>query len=166
MTETPPPGRDQAAVLKFIERFAGVLAEAGLPRMPARVFVALFTADSRAMTAGELAGLLKVSPAAISGAVRYLTQTGLAAKEREPGARQDHYLVEDDIWCELVRRRDSQLRSWEDHLRTGLDVVGRDTPAGARIAATLPFFEYLQQELSAMLARWDSGRLRGDSSGS
>lgn len=163
MTETTPPdpseesnasGRDHEAVLKFIERFASVLTEAGFPRMPARVFVALFVSDSGRLTAGELAERLQVSPAAISGAVRYLTQVNLARREREPGSRQDHYQVDDDIWYELMRRRDRELSRWEASLREGLDVLGRDTPAGARLASTLPFFEFLQKELSAMLTRW------------
>jgi hypothetical protein len=33
-------------------------------------------------------------------------------------------------------------------------VVGRDTAAGARIAETLAFFEFIQTELPAMLERW------------
>jgi hypothetical protein len=32
--------------------------------------------------------------------------------------------------------------------------VGRQTPAGARIAETLAFFEFIQAELPAMLERW------------
>jgi len=33
-------------------------------------------------------------------------------------------------------------------------VLGRGTPAGARIAETLAFFEFIQTELPAMLERW------------
>ncbi|MEU3508855.1 MarR family transcriptional regulator [Streptomyces longwoodensis] len=154
MTEKPTQARDQEAVLKFIERFAAALTEAGFPRMPARVFVALFASDSDHLTAGELAEQLQVSPAAISGAVRYLTQVNLAVREREPGARQDHFRVDGNVWYELMRRRDRELVRWEDSLREGVETLGRDTPAGAKLAATLPFFEFMQKELSEMLERW------------
>ncbi|MFI2206600.1 GbsR/MarR family transcriptional regulator [Streptomyces sp. NPDC020192] len=156
MTDKPAQARDQGAVLKFIERFAGALTEAGFPRMPARVFVALFASDSGHLTAGELAEQLQVSPAAISGAVRYLTQVNLAIREREPGARQDRFRVEGNVWYELMRRRDRELARWEDSLREGIDALGRDTPAGAKLAATLPFFEFMQKELSEMLERWQN----------
>src|SRR5689334_8994349 len=90
--------RDRQAVLRFIERFAASLTEAGFPKMPARVFAGLLATDSGRLTAAELADLLQVSPAAISGAVRYLAQVNLATREREPGSRRDYYQVHDDVW--------------------------------------------------------------------
>lgn len=44
----------------------------------------------------ELATLLKVSPAAISGTVRYLSQVNLLSRESELGSRRDLYRVHDD----------------------------------------------------------------------
>src|SRR6266496_516752 len=41
-------GRREDAASHFTERFASVLVEAGIPRMPARVFAALLAADSPA----------------------------------------------------------------------------------------------------------------------
>ena len=72
-------------LFEYIERFAAVLVLAGFPAMPARVFVALLVTDSGRLSAAELAGLLRISPAAVSGAVRYLIQVGLVHKERVPG---------------------------------------------------------------------------------
>ena len=53
--------------------------------MPARVFAALLAADASQLSAAELAAVLGVSPAAVSGAVRYLTQIGMVAAAGEPG---------------------------------------------------------------------------------
>ena len=75
-------GRDEEAVRRFIERFALDLAEAGMARMPARVFAALLADDDGRLTAAELAELLQVSPAAISGAVRYLAQLRMVSRGR------------------------------------------------------------------------------------
>jgi predicted transcriptional regulator len=146
--------RDQHAVLRFVERFAAVLADAGMARMPARVFAALLATDSGRLTAAELAELLRASPAAISGAVRYLVQLNLAAREREPGSRRDHYRVLDDVWYEAALRRDQMITRWENEAREGVAALGAGTPAGARIAETLAFFEFVQGELPTILKRW------------
>jgi hypothetical protein len=95
-----------------------------------------------------------VSPAAISGAVRYLVQVNLASREAEPGSRREHYRVHSETWYEAIARKDQVLDRCERSLRDGIDVVGRDTAAGARIAETLAFFEFMQAELPAMLDRW------------
>ncbi len=138
----------------FVERFASVLTESGFPRMPARVFAALLATDSGRLTAAELAALLHVSPAAISGAVSYLVQVNLASREAKPGSRREHYRVHSEVWYEAIARKDQVLDRCERSLREGIDVVGRDTPAGGRIAETLAFFEFMQIELPAMLDRW------------
>ena len=152
--------RDRAAVSAFIERFAVALAEAGFPRMPARVFAGLLATDSGRLTAADLAGLLQVSPAAISGAVRYLAQINLASRERAPGSRRDYYRVHDDVWYEAIARRDQVLARWERSLREGIEVLGPDTPAGARMAETLALFEFLQRELPSLLKRWREHKLK------
>jgi len=76
MAEGPAPQGDRLALQQTTERFASVLAESSLPRMPARVFAALLFCDAGGLTSAELTELLSVSPAAISGAVRCLSQLG------------------------------------------------------------------------------------------
>jgi DNA-binding transcriptional regulator GbsR (MarR family) len=153
-TEGSVPSRDPDAVLRFIERFAATLDDSGVPRMPARVFVALLATDSGRLTASELADLLRVSPAAISGAVRYLGHVGLTTREREPGSRRDHYRVDDHAWYEVTLRRERLLARWLDDARVGMEVLGPDTPAGARMAETAEFLEFLLEELPGLLERW------------
>src|SRR5580704_11004347 len=138
----------------FVERFASVLTESGFPRMPARVFAALLATDAGRLTAAQLAELLHVSAAAISGAVRYLVQVNLASREAAPGSRREHYRVHSETWYEAIARKDQVLDRCERSLREGIEVVGRDTPAGARMAETIAFFEFIQTELPAMLERW------------
>ena len=150
-----PGTRDSAAVRQFIQRFASLLADAGMPRMPARIFVALLTADTSRLTAEELAGLLRVSPAAVSGGVRYLIQVGLVSRETEPGSRRHVYVMPDNVWHEVLRVRDGIMMRWADAMRGGAEVLGAGTPAGTRLAESAMYFEFVSQELPLLLDRWE-----------
>src|SRR5215207_1243425 len=137
MAERASRKRDPRAVSRFIERFASGLVDAGMPRMPARVFVALLTTDSGRLTSAELCELLHVSPAAISGAVRYLTQVDMVIRERTPGSRREQYHLYDDVWYDQGLRREQLFARWETSVREGIEALGRDTPAGVRMRETL-----------------------------
>jgi DNA-binding transcriptional ArsR family regulator len=152
--------RDPRALREFVEHFAATLADAGMPRMPARVFAALLCTDSARLTAAELSELLGVSPAAVSGAVRYLVQLNLAVRESEPGSRRDRYRLLDDVWYEAALSRDRMIPRWEGVAREGVAALGPDTPAGARMAETLAYFEFVQEEIPQVLKRWREVRSR------
>lgn len=151
---TEPDERDEQAVARFVEQFSEHLVVAGMPRMAARVFVRLLVSDTGRMTAAELAGALLISPAAISGAVRYLKQVELVAREREPGSRRDVYRLVGDTWYELMTSRDQQLTRWVASLAEGVAVLGVDSAAGKRLAETREFMDFLVVEMSGMLERW------------
>ncbi|MFD7696533.1 GbsR/MarR family transcriptional regulator [Streptomyces sp. NPDC059374] len=160
MTEPTEAERDPQAVSDFVEAFAAQLVEAGMQRMAARVFAALLASDAGALTSAELGERLQVSPAAVSGAVRYLSQVHMVSREREPGSRRERYRVHSDQWYEALTNRDAVMRRWERTLREGVDSLGEDTPGGRRLAETLAFFEYLEGELAALMERWREHRVR------
>ena len=150
--------RDAAQVSRFVERFAAALTDAGMPRMPSRVFAALLATDSGTLTAAELADQLVGSAGAVSGAVRYLIQTHLVERERRPGSRKDHYRVRDDVWPAATGSRDDTVRRLSAPLPEGIAALGADTPAGARLAETLDFFAFLEKEMPALVQRWEQTR--------
>lgn len=154
MTARLDDERDEEAVSRFVEWFALALAEAGFQRMAARVFVGLLVADSGRRTAAELAQSLRVSAAAISGAVRYLTQIGLVIRERAPGSRSDHFRVSDDLWYESLLRRDELIGRFEKGISEGVAALGPGTEAGARLEETRRFFEFVRQQTPELMAKW------------
>lgn len=162
------PDEQHEEVLRFIERFASQMTDAGWQRMPARVFAALMATDSGTLTAAELAEVLRVSPAAVSGAVRHLTRIHMAVREREPGSRRDVFRVRDDVWQDAIVGRDRVLDMFEESLMMGVAAVGHDTPAGRRLAESAEFFSFMQKEVVEMLDRWREHReaLREGHSGS
>src|SRR5690242_3203215 len=133
--------------------------------MPARVFTCLLVSEDGRLTAAELAERLQVSPAAISGAVQYLTTVALVRRTREPGSRRDQYVVEHEVWYKAITSRDQLLARWVDQLSRGADLVGRHTSAGDRLSETVEFFEFLQDEMVRLRERWaERKRLRSTAS--
>lgn len=155
---TTPDGAEERrddAVLRVVERLGLMLTEAGIPRMPARVFAYVLTEDADRYTAGELAAGLRVSPAAISGAVRYLVRVGLLDKGREPGARRDYYRIYDeDVWSAIFMQQLPLLRRWEEIAAEAMEQLGRDTPGGRRLRETRAYFRFLRTELPWLQERW------------
>ncbi|MCC5476962.1 GbsR/MarR family transcriptional regulator [Streptomyces barringtoniae] len=160
MTEsrTGTPERDPESVSRFVEHFAAQLVEAGMARMPSRVFAALLASDTGTLTSAELGEQLKISPAAVSGAVRYLAQVHMVSREREPGSRRERYRVHSDQWYEALTSREAVIKRWEEALREGVAGLGADTPAGRRLAETLAFFEFIEQDVAQMMERWRAHR--------
>ncbi|MFE1427599.1 GbsR/MarR family transcriptional regulator [Streptomyces fungicidicus] len=158
MAEPGETDRDPEAVSRFVEHFAAQLVEAGLPRMPARVFAALLASDTGVLTSAELGERLQISPAAVSGAVRYLAQQHMVSREREPGSRRERYRVHGDQWYEALTNREAVIKRWEDALREGVTSLGAATPAGRRLAETLAFFEFVEKEIDTMMDRWRAHR--------
>jgi len=147
------------SVLRFVEQFALLLSDGGMPRMPARVFAFVLADDAERYTAKELADGLRVSPAAISGAVNYLVHAGLLGREREPGARKDSYRVyDDDVWSAITRQRQQVLERWVTFLAEGVDLLDQARPGARRIRETLEYYRFMCAEIPQMMQRWDARR--------
>ncbi|WP_052847933.1 MarR family transcriptional regulator [Streptomyces avicenniae] len=147
-----------AALAAFVERFAADLTEAGMPRMPSRVFACLLVSSEGALSSAELARRLRISPAAVSGAVRYLAQVSMVSREREPGSRRERYRLLQDIWYEAIASRDADLLRWVSTLRDGARTAGETGPAGQRLNETAEFMEFLVEEMRGVLERWRARR--------
>ncbi|MEO3796517.1 MarR family transcriptional regulator [Nonomuraea sp. B10E15] len=139
---------------EFLERFAMIMSESGYPRMAARVFAALLVSDDGRLTAAELADRLQVGPSAISGAVKYLMNVGMVARERDPGERRDRYRVDQVAWFTAALASDHVYRRFEEGALEGLAVFGRDTPVGARLEETRRFFAFLRREVPMLMHKW------------
>lgn len=144
---------DDDVLLHAVERFGALLTEAGMPRMAARIFAFLIVDEADEATAGELAERLRVSPAAVSGAVRYLVQTGLVERYRRPGSRSDRYRLHADIWYETYLQRTVLMRQWEETLADAIEALGPDR-AGRSLRESREFMAFLRDEYPAMMDRW------------
>ncbi|MBF6100191.1 MarR family transcriptional regulator [Nocardia cyriacigeorgica] len=153
------PDPQEEAVLRFAEQFALMLTESGMPRMSARVFAFVLADDADRYTAQELAQGLRVSSAAVSGAVRHLVRIGLLGREREPGARHDTYRVyDDDVWYAITMQRKDALDRSIKFLTDGVELLDHARPGGQRVRETLEYYRFMRAELPETMKRWQEHR--------
>ncbi|AUX41672.1 hypothetical protein SOCE26_030940 [Sorangium cellulosum] len=140
-------GRDPEAVRGFVEQFAALMVQTGLPRMAARVLACLYTIDAGALTAAELVERLRVSPASVSKAIGYLE--GLTVVRRERGPRRgERYVVDDDVWERAWTTSARANAMWADAAMQGAEIFGATTTAGARLDRAGRFFARLSDDMA------------------
>ncbi|MFD3400271.1 MarR family transcriptional regulator [Kribbella sp. NPDC058693] len=153
----------------YVERFAEMMVDGGLPRMASRVLALLYTADSRTLTAADLVRELEVSPASISKAIGYLERVGMVHREPDPQRRLQHYVIAEDVWLKAWEISARTNFNWAETAAEGVDLVGRDTPAGERLTQMAEFFQRLSEDmtggagfqdcLSVLAVLWKADRL-------
>ena len=142
-----PSGADRRR-REYVERFAAMMVDGGLPRMVSRVLALLYTADSASLTAADLVRELRVSPASISKAIGYLEHVGMVHREPDPHRRLQHYVVAEEVWLKAWQVSARTNLNWAETATEGADLLGRDTPAGERLTQMADFFHRLGEDMS------------------
>ena len=150
--------RDEERVRSFVEQMAMFLTDWGFPRMAARVLMVLMAADEGRLTAGELAERLAVSPAAISGAVRYLQQLQLIERVPVPGSRSDAYEVPRNAWYTAAIVKGGLYKRLADLSDAGAKAAGERGAGAERLGEMRDFFLFLDDEVGQLLDRWVAER--------
>ncbi len=145
-------GRDPAAVGQFEQRFTEALVQMGMPRMICRVLTCLMTTDSGSMTSAELVRRLQVSAASISKAIGVLEDQQLVRRERD--GRRERYVVDDDVWYRASIASGMTNNVFAEAALDGAEILGPDTPAGARLADTGRFLKCLGEDLLRRAEHW------------
>src|SRR5690349_6904530 len=146
--EPTTSGQPTEVVRGFMDQFATLLAATGLPRMTARVFVCLLTADTSGLTAADLVRRLQVSPASVSKSIGYLEAMDLVARHPDPGRRRERYLIDDDIWLRAWQTDTGAHGEVATAAQRGVDIFGAETTAGARLGTMAQFFARLSEQMS------------------
>jgi len=140
-------GPDDAALREYEETFTTLLMQSGLPRMAAAVLTRLYVADSGSLTAAELVDRLQVSPASVSKAVALLENLGLVRREREDG-RRERYAADGDAWYQSMIAAARSNAALAATARQGVDVLGRDSAAGARLENMARFIDFVADSIT------------------
>ncbi|WP_086839251.1 GbsR/MarR family transcriptional regulator [Amycolatopsis kentuckyensis] len=142
-----PGGEPADAARGFVAEFAALLAATGLPRMTARVFTCLLTAEAGGLTSADLVRLLRVSPASVSKSVGALEAMELVARGPDPGGRSERYRIDDDVWLRAWQADTGAHGRLAAAAREGSELFGPDTTAGARLARMGRFFGRLSEQM-------------------
>ncbi|WP_433166972.1 MarR family transcriptional regulator [Kribbella sp. CA-247076] len=148
---TEPPEAESGLddqVRAFVERFATMMVDGGLPRMASRVLALLYTTDSRSLTAADLVRELRVSPASVSKAVGYLEQVGMVHREPDPRRRRQHYVIAEDVWVHAWKVSARTNVNWAETSAEGAALLGPGTSAGERLTRMAEFFHRLGEDMS------------------
>ncbi|HWL79127.1 GbsR/MarR family transcriptional regulator [Microbacterium sp.] len=149
---------DEHAGIDAAEQGAAMLAAAGMPRMPARVMMALVGSPDEGYTAAELADRLGVSAAAVSGAVRYLQSMRIIQRLSKPGDRLARYDLMDDGWRSMVVANAPLYAKLGEFLDAIAD-ENTDAPASVSRARDMAaFLRYLAERMPELVEEWESRR--------
>lgn len=141
------PGADAEAVREYEESFTTVMMQSGMPKMMARVMVAILMTDAGSLSASELAQRLQVSPATVSKSIAFLESQSLIRRERDE-RRRERYVVDDDLWYQSMTASVQSLFQQVEVTRQGVTVLGPGTPAAVRLENVARFLDFVAESLA------------------
>lgn len=144
---------DDEAIRRYSEQLAALLDLAGFPRMPARVLMALVTSPEGELTAEQISQTLGISPAAVSGAVRYLRSIQVVRAASLPGTRRRIYTLTPK-WYTITLSRSAMYGELREMVRPLPPAIGPDTAAGQRVLEMADFYAYLSRRFPEILEEW------------
>lgn len=144
---------DDEAIRRYSEQLAALLDLAGFPRMPARVLMALVTSPEGELTAEQIGQTLGISPAAVSGAVRYLRSIQVVRAASLPGTRRRIYTLTPK-WYTITLSRSTMYGELREMVRPLPPAIGPDTAAGRRVLEMADFYAYLSRRFPEILEEW------------
>jgi DNA-binding transcriptional regulator GbsR (MarR family) len=140
------------------EQAAAMLTGAGMPRMPARVMMALVGSPDVGYSAAELADRLGVSAAAVSGAVRYLQSLRMIHRLSRPGDRIARYDLMDDGWHSIVTANAPLYTKLAESMEA---IAAENTDAPLSVARALrvaDFMRFLGERMPQLVVEWEATR--------
>lgn len=142
----------------LVESSAAELTAHGFPAMPARVVMALTVSEEGRLTSEQLSSFLSASPAAISGAVRYLNTLGVIRQATVAGSRRHVYSLTHTPWYTVSLTNPSVYRNLTRLLESGSAHLDAGSSARGRVQEMAEFFRFLERRMPELLDEWNDRR--------
>jgi DNA-binding transcriptional regulator GbsR (MarR family) len=154
-----PEPEPTEAQLSFVDEVAVFFEREGLPLIAGRVIGWLLISDPPEQSAARLAAVLQVSRSSIGTATRMLTPSGLVEGVRRRGERQEYFRIAADGWSRMLARRYAETARFRQIAERGLRALEDEAPERRRrLANVRDLYGFLEQELPALLDRWERER--------
>lgn len=155
-----PPGRGvprmrregvSAEEERFIESMGLFFERQGVPRIGGRILGLLLLAETP-LALGELAKLLRVSPASISTNIRQLQASGLVDPASIPGDRRHYFIFNSAGWDHRLELAISAMDALGQMCQDALAMPGLRNRH--KLRETVEFCDFYREELGGAAARW------------
>jgi len=156
----PGPSIDHEQLLAWVERAAMFfIDEYGVPPITGRIIAWLLVCDPPEQSGAELADAIGASRASITTNIRLLTGASVVRRLTRPGGRTTYYVVDDQMWEAIVRRRVQQSALFRDIAWEGVELLGAGERA-RRVRAAHDVYAWFADVLAAAppVTRTTAGR--------
>ena len=127
----------------WAERAGNYFADVfGLAPVTARLLAWLMICEPAEQSGSDLSAALGVSRASITTSLRLAQAAGLVARRTHPGNRTVYYVIEDDAWHAVLRRRIAAMATFVTIAGEAIDRIPDDGSV-ARIKAARDMFAWL-----------------------
>jgi DNA-binding transcriptional regulator GbsR (MarR family) len=127
----------------WAERAGNYFADVfGLAPVTARLLAWLMICEPAEQSGSELSAALEVSRASITTSLRLAQAAGLVARRTHPGNRTVYYVIDDDAWHAVLRRRIAAMATFVTIAGEAIDRIPDDASV-ARINAARDVFAWL-----------------------
>lgn len=127
----------------WAERAGNYFADVfGLAPVTARLLAWLMICEPAEQSGSELSAALGVSRASITTSLRLAQAAGLVARRTHPGNRTVYYVIDDDAWHAVLRRRIAAMATFVTIAGEAIDRIPDDASV-ARIKAARDVFAWL-----------------------
>ena len=145
--------------LMYVEKIGRYFEQLTLPRMAGRIFGWLLISESPLVSMNELVDVLQASKSSISSMTRLLIQIELVELVSLPGERRDYYRIASNAWANSLKDRLTQAHAFRQLAEEGLALLaGSDPKRRLRLEEMHSMYAFLEQEIPALLERWQSER--------
>lgn len=128
---------------------------AGFPRIGGRM-LGLLMLSPKPLALGNIAELLKVSPASVSTNIRHFHDKGLVEEIGLPGDRRHYYVFSDSAWEHQFEDANKGITEFLQIMRARMDCLGGSPESACmqRFLAAIEFFDFFLGMVQSARERW------------